>query len=124
MMKKRNWLQRFKWLLIIGVFCISCQAELSEDEKFDRFAQQYEKMVERVFPATAQNLSVDSLVAKDLTKTEILHKVEFCQENLDRLANFELEKISPANTEKLKQIFGEVKAHLKEMEKAAMGNGQ
>jgi hypothetical protein len=60
------------------------------------------------------------MVSQDLTKGEILRKVEFCRKNLDDLSTFDLEKISPDNTEKLKAIFVEVKAHLKEMEMAAM----
>ena len=119
-MVKINWFRKFQWFLAIVVFCASCQAELTEDEKFDRFAQQYEKMVVKVFPNDDANPAIDSLISKDLTKVEILRKVEFCRENLDVLANFDLEKISPENTETLKGIFIEVKAHLKEMEEAAM----
>ncbi|MFT4758444.1 MAG: hypothetical protein ACI9XO_001619 [Paraglaciecola sp.] len=119
MIIKINWFRRFQWLLAIVVFCASCQATLTEDEKFGRFEQQYEKMVVKFFPDADSDAAIDSLLSKELTKGEILRKVEFCRANLDDLANFELEKISPENTDKLKGIFTEVKAHLREMETAA-----
>ena len=119
MVVKINWFQKIQWLLIFAVFCASCQPELSENEKFARFAQQYEKMVVRVFPETNTDSAPDSLVFSDLNKEEILRKVEFCTENLDKLSSFDLENISSENTEKLKTIFAEVKFHLREMEKAA-----
>jgi hypothetical protein len=120
MIGKINWFRKFQWVLAIAIFCASCQVELTEDEKFDRFAQQYEKVVVKYFPPNDSSPAIDSMVSQDLTKGEILRKVEFCRKNLDDLSTFDLEKISPDNTEKLKAIFVEVKAHLKEMEMAAM----
>lgn len=120
MVGKINWFWKFQWSLAIVIFCASCQVELTQDEKFDRFAQQYEKMVVKYFPKNDSNSAIDSMVLQDLTKGEILRKVEFCRKNLDDLSKFDLEKISPENTEKLKDIFIKVKTHLKEMEMAAM----
>jgi len=119
MIVKINWFRKFQWLMIIVLFCASCQATLTEDEKFERFLQKYEKAVYKFFPEETEVLAIDSLISNDLTKGEILRKVEFCRENLEKLSNFDLEKISMENTEKLKGIFTEVKAHLREMEVAA-----
>lgn len=119
MIVKINWMLKFQWLWILLLFCASCQPELTEDEKFERFVAQYEKTVVKIFPEIVTDASIDSLISKDLTKREILRKVEFCRENLDQLSKLDLEKISAENTEALKTIFATLKAHLKEMELAA-----
>mgnify|MGYP000336087148 CR=1 FL=1 len=121
MILKIKRLSEFKWLLLIGLFFIACQNELTENEKFERFAEQYEKMVVRVFPERV-NLSdngLDSLTITDLNRVEILHRVDFCLENLDKLSTLELKEISPENTKQLKSIFAQLKLYLRDLEKAA-----
>ena len=103
-------------LILIG---LGCQNNLTEDEKFDRFTQKYHKVAIKYFPETTANAAIDSLISNDLSEQEILMGVNFCREQLEQLAAFDLENLSPANRKQFIEVFAEVKAHLQKMEAAA-----
>jgi len=99
----------------------NCGVELTEDERFDKFATKYEKTVEKFFPKKQENRNADieSLISKDIPESELLRKAEFCRKNINQLASFEIENLTAENAAEYEQIFNQLKKQLQEVSAAA-----
>lgn len=109
-----NSVNRIILFFAISVFLFSCQTE-EEDTRFKNYFISYQKLYAMHFPEGQYQLA-DTNFVKNLTDNQVFEDVQFCNEQLDKLARFNLKKLSEENRALWKQAFNDMKGRLAEIE--------
>jgi len=108
--------KHFIFFAIISVAGLwtGCQTQ-SQDARFETFYAVHQKAFAKHFSSPKYALT-DSLAAAKVSDTELFMDVDFCNGQLDKLARFDLEKLSPEHREQWLAAFREVKTQLSQIE--------
>ncbi len=115
MIKINNLSQILFCFLIIMAAC----GQLTEDEKFDQFFQQYEKMSAKQIFTNLETGPSRTIPKSGSYENELQSAISICDKDLDKLDSFDYKKLSPENRKKWKEVFSELKEQLKKIEKKA-----
>ena len=104
----------FFLILISSVLLLfACQTQ-SEDVRFEHFFQTHQKVFAKHFPKGKYELNNN--IGNELTDNELFMDIQFCNEQLDKLARFDLENLSEINLENWKLAFANLKKQLSKIE--------
>lgn len=101
-------------LLSVSLLCFSCET-VTEDTRFENFSKVFQKSFNLHFSEGKYAL-MDSTSIYQLTDNEIFKDAQFCNEQLGKLASFELTELSPENQKEWKNAFEGLKRQLEKIE--------
>jgi len=106
-------------IIFCFLFLLAACGQLTEDEKFEQFFQQYEKMSAKQVFTDLETSPSKTIPKSGSSENELRLAISFCNKNLDKLDGFDYKKLSPENRGRWKVVFSELKEQLKKIEKKA-----